>query len=53
MLVAYIRDSATRKFGATRGEFGWVLDDNGPMRSVGEAMEGEVNKVYRIYEKLL
>jgi hypothetical protein len=53
MLVAYIRDSATGKFGASRGEFGWVLDDNGPMRSVGEAMEGEVNKVYRIYEKPL
>jgi GNAT superfamily N-acetyltransferase len=53
MLVAYIRDSATGKFGASRGEFGWVLDDNGPMRSVGEAMEGDVNKVYRIYEKPL
>ena len=53
MLVAYIRDASTRKFGATRGEFGWVLDDNGPMRSVGEAMEGEVNKVYRIYAKPL
>jgi hypothetical protein len=53
MLVAYIRDPATGKFGASRGEFGWVLDDNGPMRSVGEAMEGEVNKVYRIYEKAL
>ena len=53
MLVSYIRDDSTAKFGATRGEFGWVLDDNGPMRSVGEAMNGEINKVYRIYEKLL
>ena len=32
---------------------GWVLDDNGPMQSVGAAMNGEVNKVYRIYEKPL
>jgi hypothetical protein len=53
MMVAYIRDASTRIFGASRGEFGWVLDDNGPMQSVGAAMNGEVNKVYRIYEKTL
>ena len=53
MMVTYIRDASTTKFGASRGEFGWVLDDNGPMRSVGEAMNGEINKVYRIYEKPL
>lgn len=53
MMVAYIRDASTRTFGASRGEFGWVLDDNGPMQSVGAAMNGEVNKVYRIYEKPL
>ena len=53
MMVTYIRDASTAKFGASRGEFGWVLDDNGPMRSVGEAMNGEINKVYRIYEKPL
>jgi hypothetical protein len=53
MMVAYIREDSTRKFGASRGEFGWVLDDNGPMQSVGEAMNGEINKVYRIYEKAL
>ena len=53
MLVSLIRDSSTANFGATRGEFGWVLDDNGPMRSVGEAINGEINKVYRIYEKQL
>ena len=53
MLVTYIREDATAKFGATRGEFGWVLEDNGPMRSVGEAINGEINKIYRIYEKTL
>jgi hypothetical protein len=53
MMVAYIRHDSTSKFGASRGEFGWVLDDNGPMQSVGEAMNGEINKVYRIYEKAL
>lgn len=53
MLVTYIREDAVSKFDASRGEFGWVLDDNGPMRSVGEAINGEINKVYRIYEKQL
>jgi GNAT superfamily N-acetyltransferase len=53
MLVEFIRRDAVVKFGATRGEFGWVLEDNGPMRSVGEAINGKINKVYRIYAKTL
>jgi hypothetical protein len=53
MLVEYIRRDAVAKYGATRGDFGWVLASNGPMRSVGEAVGGSVNKVYRIYEKAL
>jgi hypothetical protein len=53
MLVEYIRRDAITKYGATRGDFGWVLASNGPMRSVGEAVGGTVNKVYRIYEKML
>ncbi len=53
MLVEFTRRDATARYGATRGEFGWVLDDNGPMKSVGEAINGRINKVYRIYEKTL
>ncbi len=53
ILVDHIRRDARAKFGATRGEFGWVLDDNGPMRSVAEAINGRINKIYRIYEKRL
>jgi hypothetical protein len=53
MLVEFIRRDATSNFDTTRGEFGWVLEDNGPMRSVGEAINGEINKVYRIYRKNL
>jgi hypothetical protein len=53
MLTEYIRRDSVSKFGATRGDFGWVLASNGPMRSVGEAVGGTVNKVYRIYEKAL
>ena len=53
MLIEYIRRDAITKFGATRGDFGWVLSSNGPMVSVGEAVGGKVNKIYRIYEKAL
>jgi hypothetical protein len=53
MMVEYTRRDAVTKYGATRGEFGWVLASNGPMRSVGEAVGGTVNKIYRIYEKAL
>lgn len=53
MLVEYIRRDVVVKLGATRGEFGWVLEDNGPMRSVSDAINGQTNKIYRIYEKQL
>lgn len=53
MLVEYTRRDAVSKYGAQRGDFGWVLASNGPMRSVGEVVGGSVNKVYRIYEKML
>ena len=53
MLIEFIRRDSVGKYGATQGEFGWVLASNGPMRSVGEAVGGKVNKVYRIYEKAL
>jgi GNAT superfamily N-acetyltransferase len=53
MLIEYIRRDAISKFASTQGEFGWVLASNGPMRSVGEAVGGHVNKVYRIYERAL
>ncbi len=53
MLIEYIRRDAIAKYAATHGEFGWVLASNAPMRSVGEAVGGTVNKVYRIYAKAL
>lgn len=53
MLVENIRRASVENYGAVRGDFGWVLATNGPMRSVGEAVGGVVNKVYRIYEKPL
>jgi hypothetical protein len=53
MMIESIRRDAAAKFGATRGEFGWVLESNGPMLSVGDATGGWINKEYTIYEKTL
>jgi hypothetical protein len=53
MLIEYIRRTAVAKYGATHGDFGWVLASNGPMKSVGEAVGGHVDRVYRIYAKAL
>jgi hypothetical protein len=51
MMIEYIRRDAITKYGATRGEIGWVLDDNQGMNAIAEAIESRVNKVYTVYEK--
>ncbi|MFN3727182.1 MAG: N-acetyltransferase [Allosphingosinicella sp.] len=51
MLIETIRAEASVKFGITRGEVGWVLDDNEGMKSIADAIESKVNRVYRVYEK--
>lgn len=53
MMIEYIRRAGSQNYGITRAEVGWVLDDNGPMISIAEAIEARRNRVYRIYEKAL
>jgi hypothetical protein len=53
MMIEYIRRDAVAKFGASRGEFGWILEDNQGMRAIAGSIESKINKVYRIYEKAL
>ncbi|WP_106640085.1 GNAT family N-acetyltransferase [Allosphingosinicella vermicomposti] len=53
MMIEYIRRDALAKYGASRGEIGWVLDDNQGMKAIAETIDSRVNKVYRIYEKVL
>ena len=53
MLVEFIRRDALARYGTTRGEFGWILESNGPMVSMAEAIGGRINRIYRIYEKAL
>jgi GNAT superfamily N-acetyltransferase len=53
MMIEYIRRDGIVRNGAKWGEIGWILEDNGPMVSIAEAIESEVDKVYRIFERTL
>ena len=53
MMIEYIRRVSVQKYAASRGEIGWILEDNGPMRTIAEAIDSRVNKIYRIYERPL
>ena len=53
MMIEYIRRNAISRYGSTRGEIGWVLDDNQGMNAIADAIDSQVNKIYQIYEKPL
>ena len=51
MMIEYIRRAALTNYGATRGEIGWILEDNQGMRSIAETIKSRNNKVYQIYAR--
>jgi hypothetical protein len=51
IMIEYIRRASVEKFGATRAEIGWILEDNQGMVSIADAIESKINRVYRIYGK--
>jgi GNAT superfamily N-acetyltransferase len=53
MMIEYIRRAAITKYGSTRGEIGWVLDDNQGMNAIAETIKSKINKTYEIYQKTL
>jgi hypothetical protein len=53
MMIDQIRRAGTSNYGIQRAEIGWILEDNGPMISIADAVGAEINRVYRIYEKAL
>ena len=53
MMIEYIREASVRRYGASRGEIGWILDDNQGMRSIAETIDSRVNKVYQVYGRTL
>ncbi|MXP10525.1 GNAT family protein [Pseudoblastomonas halimionae] len=53
MMIEYIRRASVSEYGATRGEIGWILEDNKGMIAIAEAIESRVNREYVIYDKAL
>ena len=53
MLFEDVRAVSVAEFGATRGEIGWVLEDNSGMVAIADAIDSRVNRIYTIYEKEL
>lgn len=53
MMIETIRLEANGKFASTRGELGWVLEDNQGMVAIAETIKSTINREYAIYEKTL
>ena len=53
MMIEFTRRDAVSKFGATHGEFGWILEDNKGMLSIAQLPGAHINHRFRIYEKAL
>jgi hypothetical protein len=53
MMIETIRLEAIGKFESTRGELGWVLEDNQGMLAIADTIKSKVNREYVIYERKL
>ncbi len=53
MMIEAIRVEATTTFQSTRGELGWVLEDNQGMVAIADTIQSKVNREYAIYERML
>lgn len=53
MMIENIRRASVANYGATRGEIGWILEDNQGMVAIADAIDSRINKEYVIYEKAL
>ena len=53
MMIETIRRNAVANYGATRGEIGWILDDNQGLNAIAEAIDSKVNRDYWLFDKPL
>ena len=53
MMIEFIRRDATKRYNASRGEIGWILDDNQGMRAIADTIESKINREYVIFAKTL
>ena len=51
MMIELIRSNAVANYGFTRGEIGWILEDNQGMVAIADNIGASINKEYTIYEK--
>lgn len=51
MMISAIRNEAHGTFGSTRGEIGWILEDNQGMVAIADTIESHINREYAIYAK--
>jgi hypothetical protein len=53
LMIEHIRRASVANYGASAGEIGWILDDNGPMQSIADVIQSKITRTYRVYEKAL
>lgn len=53
MMIEAIRKQASSKFQSSRGELGWVLENNQGMLAIADSILSKVNREYAIYERTL
>ncbi|MEO0030976.1 MAG: hypothetical protein RIS94_734 [Pseudomonadota bacterium] len=53
MMIEQIRLNSVERYGASRSEIGWILEDNQGMVAIADAINSHVNKEYEIYQKPL
>lgn len=53
MMIGSVRDTAHEVYGSKLGEIGWILEDNGGMVAIADAIGSKINREYAIYEKPL
>ena len=53
MMIEDIRQQANTKFASTRGEIGWILEDNQGMLAIADTINSAINREYVIYERKL
>lgn len=53
MMIETIRLEARANYNSTRGEIGWILEDNQGMVAIADTIQSKVNREYAIYERKL
>lgn len=53
MMISRIRQEAHARYGAMRGEVGWILEDNQGMVAIADAINSKVNREYVVFSRPL